>query len=156
MLVYFIGKNHSDQLRDTSQEQVGMERLFVLGSASGKSKAVFKMINGALHGSPDLIGLLPFGSPAQGTRIGPQVFFGINIDHSPTGRRSAGILTVTDTVIFSGGGVFFPFDFRAAELAACNTASESACTFRLHGEGRVVRAAGDTVRIYGIIFLFQT
>ena len=145
MLVYFIGKNHSDQLRDTRQEQVGMERLFILGFAPCKSKAVFKMIDGALHSSPGLIGGFPFGSSTQGTWISPQVFFRINIDHSPTGRRSAGILTVADTVIFSGGSVLFPFDLRAAELIAGNTASESACTFWLHGEGWVIRAAGDTI-----------
>ena len=133
-----------------------MERFFILGFASGKPEAVFKMIDGALHGSPDLIGIIPFRGSPEGAGVCPQVFSRIDINHSPAGRRSTGIFAVADTVIFSGGSVLFPFDFGTAEFIAGNTASESACTFRLHGEGWVIGAARDTVRIYGIIFPLQT
>ena len=66
------------------------------------------------------------------------------------------MLTVADTVVFSGGRVFFPFDFRAAELAACNAAPESAGAFRLHVEGRVIGAAGDAVLVHRVILIFQS
>lgn len=106
-----------------------MERLFILSFASGKPEAVFKMIDRALHGSPDLIGIIPFRGSPEGAGICPQVFFRINIDHSSAGRRSAGIFTVTDTVIFPGGSVFFPFYLWTAEFITYDTAPETAGTF---------------------------
>ena len=155
MLVYFIGKNHSDQLRDTRQEQVGMESLFILGFAPCKSKAVFKVIDGALHSSPGLIGGFPFGSPTQGTWISPQVFFRINIDHSPTGRRCTGIVTMADTVIFPGRSIFFPFDVWAAEFITGNAAFEFAGAFRFQRKGSIIGATGNAALVQGIILIFQ-
>jgi len=48
-----------------------MERLFILSFASGKPEAVFKMIDRALHGSPDLIGIIPFRGSPEGAGICP-------------------------------------------------------------------------------------
>lgn len=126
-----------------------MERFFVLCSASGKPEAIFEVINRAFYGSPDLIGGCLFGSSAQGAGICPQIFFGINVDHSATGGRSTGMLTVADAVVFSVGSVFLPLDFWAAELVAGNAALEFAGISRFHGEGGVLRAAGDAVLVEG-------
>ena len=51
-----------------------MERLFILSFASGKPEAVFKLIDRALHGSPDLIGIIPYRGSPEGAGICPQVF----------------------------------------------------------------------------------
>ena len=48
-----------------------MERLFILSFASGKPEAVFKMIDRALHGSPDLIGIIPFRGSPEGAGVCP-------------------------------------------------------------------------------------
>ena len=107
-----------------------MESLFILGFASGKPEAVFKMIDGAFHGSPDLIGILPFRGSPESAGISPQVFFRIDINHSPAGRRSARIFAVADTVVFSGGSILFPFYLWAAEFITYDAAPEFAGTFR--------------------------
>lgn len=64
MLVHFVSKGYTDQLYDTRKDQIRKKGSCVLGSASGKSKAVFKVIDGAFYGSSDLIKLIPFGSYA--------------------------------------------------------------------------------------------
>lgn len=106
-----------------------MERLFILSFASGKPEAVFKLIDRALHGSPDLIGIIPYRGSPEGAGICPQVFFWIDINHSPAGRRSTGIFAVADTVIFSGGSILFPFYLWTAEFITYDTAPEPAGTF---------------------------
>lgn len=90
-----------------------MERLFILRFASGKPEAVFKLIDRALHGSPDLIGIIPFRGSPEGAGICPQVFFRIDINHSPAGRSGAGIVTVADTFGLFSFFVVFPFHFGA-------------------------------------------
>lgn len=62
---------------------------------------------------------------------------------------------MTDTVIFSDGNIFFPFNIRTAELIASNTASETAGTLQFHRKGGGIGVAGDTVRIQRIIPVFQ-
>lgn len=106
-----------------------MECLFILSFASGKPEAVFKLIDRALHGSPDLIGIIPYRGSPEGAGICPQVFFWIDINHSPAGRRSTGIFAVADTVIFSGGSILFPFYLWTAEFITYDTALEPAGTF---------------------------
>ena len=106
-----------------------MERFFILGFASGKPEAVFKMIDRALHGSPDFIGVLPLRGSPEGAGICPQVFFRIDINHSPAGRRSTGIFAVAEAVVFSGGSILFSFYLWAAEFITYDAAPESAGTF---------------------------
>ena len=106
-----------------------MERLFILSFASGKPEAVFKLIDRALHGSPDLIGIIPYRGSPEGAGICPQVFFRIDINHSPAGRRSTGIFAVADTVVFSGGSILFPCYLWADEFITYDAALKSAGTF---------------------------
>ena len=86
MLLYSVSKNDADQLRDPCQKQICMECFLVLSFASGNTKAVFKVIDGAFHSCPDFISIVPFGCATQGAGICPQVFFWIDIDH-PSARR---------------------------------------------------------------------
>lgn len=155
MLIYFISKNYADQLCDTCQKQICVERFLVLGFASGKPETTFKMVDGAFYSGSDLIGILPFGSPTQSAGISSQVFFQIDIDHSPTWRRRTGIFTMAYASIFSGGGVFLPFYFRTTELITDDPIPAFAGTVRLHGKGRVIRTAWNPILIYGIIFVFR-
>lgn len=63
---------------------------------------------------------------------------------------------MADTVVFSGGNIFFPFHFRTAEFIPDHSTAEFTGAFRFHWKGRGIGTAGNSVLIYGIIFVFQT
>ena len=86
MLFYSVSKDDADQLCDSCQKQVCMECFLVLRFASGNTKAVFKVMDGAFHSCPDVISIVPFGCATQDAGIGSEVFFRIEIDH-PSARR---------------------------------------------------------------------
>lgn len=132
-----------------------MKRFFILGFAFGKSKAVLEMVNGAFHGSPDLIGITPCSSSAQSARVRPQVFFRIDVNHPAAGGRSTGMFTLTDAMVFPGGGILLPPDFWTDKFITDNAAAQSAGTFRFHWKGGIIGTAGDTVSIDSIIRVFQ-
>lgn len=132
-----------------------MKRFPVLGSASGQSKAVFEVVNGAFHGSPYLIGLIPLGSSAQSAGIRPQVLLRIDVDHPAAGRRRARIFTLADTMVFPSGGILLPPNFWTDKFITDNATFEFADPFRFHGKGGIPGTAGDTVRIDRIVRVFQ-
>ena len=69
MLFDLISKKHSDQLCDASQDQISMKCSFILRFAPGNPKAVFEVVDGAFYRSSDLIGIVPFLSPAYSAGI---------------------------------------------------------------------------------------
>lgn len=91
MLFDTISKDDTNQLRDPGQKQVCVKCFVVLGPASGKSKAVFKVIDRTFYRCPDFVSTVPFIRSAQCAGICPQVFFGIDINHPSARRESAGI-----------------------------------------------------------------
>ena len=64
-----ISQEYSDKLCDASQDQIRMKCFFILRFAGGNPKAVFKMADGAFYSGSDLIGIVPFLSPAYSAGI---------------------------------------------------------------------------------------
>lgn len=132
-----------------------MKRFLVLGPASGQSKAVFEVVDGAFDGSPDLIGLISLGSTSQSGGIRPQVLLRIDVDHPAAGRRRARIFALADTMVFPGGGILLPPNFWTDKFITDNATFEFADTFRFYGKGGIPGTAVDTVSIDRIVRVFQ-
>lgn len=62
------------------------ECYLVLSFASGNTKAVLKVMDGAFYSRPNFIGIVPFDCATQGAGICPQAFFRIDINHPSAGR----------------------------------------------------------------------
>ena len=133
-----------------------MERFFILSFASGKSEAVFEMVDGALHSSSGFISIIPFGSPTQGAGICPQVFFRIDVNHSPARGGSTGVFALADTVVLSSRSVLFPPDFGTGEFITNNATPEFTGAFMFHRKGSIGWATGDAVLVYRIIHIFKS
>ena len=156
MPVDLIGNHHCDQLADSGQKQVGMERLLVLGSSAGHTEAVLEVVDGFLHIDTDLIGILPFLRASCGAWVGAQVLFRVDVDHAPAGRLRAGILAVADAPGFLCFGIVLPLHLWTDELHGGEAAAQMGFTaLTLHGEGRVMWTAGDAVFIKGAVGIFQ-
>ncbi len=156
MPVDLIGNHHCDQLADSGQKQVGMERLLVLGSSAGHTEAVLEVVDGFLHIDTDLIGILPFLRASCGAWVGAQVLFRVDVDHAPAGRLRAGILAVADAPGFLCFGIVLPLHLWTDELHGGEAAAQMGFTaLSLHGEGRVMWTAGDAVFIKGAVGIFQ-
>ena len=148
MPVDLIGNHHCDQLADSGQKQVGMERLLVLGSSAGHTEAVLEVVDGFLHIDTDLIGILPFLRASCGAWVGAQVLFRVDVDHAPAGRLRAGILAVADAPGFLCFGIVLPLHLWTDELHGGEAAAQMGFTaLSLHGQGRVVWTAGDAPSI---------
>ncbi len=92
----FIRNHYGNQLGNPGKKQVCMKRFFILRFTPGNTEAVLEMVDGFFHISPELIGGIPSGRTAECTRIGAQVFLGINIKHPAAGGFRTGIFTVAD------------------------------------------------------------
>ena len=99
-----------------------MECFFILCPAAGKSKAVLEMVDGTFYRGSDFVSAVEFGCSPKGAGISTQILFGIKINHSSAGGRGTRIFTVAGAAVFSGGIIFFPFDFGAGKLISGNTA----------------------------------
>ena len=116
MVADLIRKNHCYQLGDTGKDQVGMQGLFILGTASRKTEILLDVIDLPFNSSPDLIGVMPFVSSADGSGIGTQVSFGIDINHASAPGGSAGIVAETFPMALASGFVVTPFHLWTNEL----------------------------------------
>ena len=144
----FIRNHYGNQLGNPGKKQVCMKRFFILRFTPGNTEAVLEMVDGFFHISPELIGGIPSGRTAECTRIGAQVFLGINIKHPAAGGFRTGIFTVADAFAFTGCFIIFPFHFRAYKLHGWQPAAEMGfASFPFHWKGWVFGAAGDAVLI---------
>ncbi len=100
MMLDFIGKNNSDELCDSSKNQISMQSLLILGSASCKTEIVFDVVDISFDNSPDFIGIIPFFGSADRSGISTKILFRVDVDHSPTFRRSTRVVTETMTMGF--------------------------------------------------------
>ena len=82
MTMNFICKNYGYQLGDAGKDQVGMQGLFILGTASCETEIILDMLDISFNNSPDLIGIVPFLCSTECTGISPEVFFRIYINHA--------------------------------------------------------------------------
>lgn len=53
----FIGENNSNEMGDTCKNQVSIQCLLVLGSASCKTEIIFDVINISFNSRPDFVGV---------------------------------------------------------------------------------------------------
>ncbi len=133
-----------------------MERLLILCPAAGHTEAVLEVVDGFLHIDTDFIGVFPFLCAAGSAGIGPQVLFGVDVDHAPAGGLSAGVLAMADTFGFFGFGIVFPLHLRTDELHGGEPAAQvGLATLALHRERGVVWTAGDAVLIERAVGIFQ-
>ena len=82
MVMDLICKNNGNEQCDTGKDQISMQGLLILGAASCKTEMIFDVIDISFNNSPDLIGVIPFIGSTNGSGIGTQVSFGININHA--------------------------------------------------------------------------
>lgn len=116
MMVDFICKNYSYQLGNARKDQVGMQGLFILGTASRQTEIILDVIDIPFNSSPDLIGVVPFVSSANGSGIGTQVSFGIDINHAAAYGGSAGSRAGRFPMAPASGLVIAPFHLGTDEL----------------------------------------
>lgn len=76
MMMNFICKNYSYQLGDAGKDQVGMQGLFILSTASCETEIILDMLDIPFNNSPDLIGIVPFLRSTECAGISPKVFSG--------------------------------------------------------------------------------
>lgn len=86
MFVDFICNNHCDKLGNAGKDQVCMERLLIMGPASGNTIAVLEVIDGLFHIYTYFISGHPFPCATDCARISTEVLSQIDVDHSSTGR----------------------------------------------------------------------
>ena len=65
----FICKNHSNQLCDSGEDQVGMQGLFILGATAGKAEVFFDMVDIPLYDGSYFVGIIPLFCAAYDTGI---------------------------------------------------------------------------------------
>lgn len=145
MLMDLISDHHRDELGDPSEQQVGMQGLFIPGLTPGNTKTVLEMVDGSFHSPPDLIDGLPSIRAAEGARISPQVLFRIEVEHAPTGGSRTGIFAMADALALSGRSIILPLHLGTDGLHGGEAAAQMRpAPLTFHGEGRIFWAAGDT------------
>lgn len=133
MLMDVIGKDHGNQLGNSSQQQIGMKCRGILCFTVGKTKTVFEMVDGLFDNAPDFIDSNPLESSPKGTRIGPEIFFRIDVKHPTTGRRSTGIFAETLTFGFPDL-LFDPFCFGTGKFKPDQAVLSFSLPFGFHGK----------------------
>lgn len=132
-----------------------MERLLIPGSASGNTKAVLEAMDGFFHIYTYFISGVPFSCTADCARISTKVFLRIDIKHSPAGRCSTRVITVTDTAFGFVRFVVFPPHFRADKFHGWKSAPQlGSVSLPFHCQGRVIGTTGDAFVIYGVACAF--
>ena len=123
MMFDVIGENNSNELCDTGKDQISMQRILILGSASCKTEIIFDVVDISFDNSPDFIGvILCFGS-ADCSGISTKILFRVDVDHSPTSRSGAGIFATALSVNFFSVFIINILHFGTDKLEPGNTAS---------------------------------
>lgn len=123
MMVDFICKNNRDELCDTSKDQICMQCFFILSLMSCKAKTIFEMIDLSFYSSSDFLCFVPFFRAANGTRISPEIFFRININHSSTFRGGVWIFTIALSERSFFGAIVAPIHFWTDKLEGLKSTS---------------------------------
>lgn len=83
MMFDFIGENNSNELCDTRKDQISMQRLLILCSATCKTEVIFDVVDISFDNSPYFIGVIPFFGSADRSGISTQILFQIDITIRP-------------------------------------------------------------------------
>lgn len=109
-----------------------MESFFILSSTSGKAEILFDMIDIPLYCGSDLIGIIPFIGSTNGSWIGPQIFFGIDIYHAAAFGTGTRIAATTFAMRTLRGFIIVPYHFRTDKLESGNATFEFCSAFVFH------------------------
>ena len=82
-MIDFICENNSNKLCDSSKNQISMQSLLILGSASCKTEIVFDVVDISFDNSPDFIGIIPFFGTAYRTGISTKILFRVDVVNIP-------------------------------------------------------------------------
>ena len=135
-----------------------MKCFLILRFTPGHTKAIFQVVDGFFYIHAYFVGGIPFFCATDSSGISTKVLFRINVDHSPAGRRSTWMFTMAYAFGLLCGAVPFPFHFGAYEFHGWKAAAQMRfASLTLHGEGSVLRTAGNPVIINRVIdpFHFQ-
>ena len=124
MFMDLIGNDHRDELCDPSEQQIGVQGLFVSGLAPGNTKAILEMVDGSFNISPDLIGGSPLIRTTECAGVSTQVLFRVEIEHAPTGGSRTWIFTMADAPALSGRSVILPSHLGTNELHCGKAAAQ--------------------------------
>lgn len=139
-----------------------MKRFLILSFPPGNTKAVLEMVYGFFYVHSDFISRIPFLSAADCSWISAKVLLWINVDHPSAGRCGTRSIAMAYTFCFLCDAVPFPFHFGADKFHGWKTTAQMRFTsFPFHWKGSIMRTAGNTIIIYGVInpfdfkFVFQ-
>ena len=79
MVMNLVSKHDRYQLSDSSKYQIGMQSFLILSAAASQTKVVLHVIDIPFYGGPDLIGVSPFFSSTEDTRIGAKILFRVDV-----------------------------------------------------------------------------
>lgn len=60
MLMDLVGNHHGDQLGNTGEKKICMERFLILSFTPGNAETIFKVIDRFLDIDTDFVGFIPF------------------------------------------------------------------------------------------------
>lgn len=124
MFVDFICNHYRYKLSDSRKKQIRVQGPLILSFPTGNTKAAFQLVHGLLNVYTYFVGVFPLLCAAYSVGIGSKILFGINVDHSSTGRRGAWIAAMAYTTFGFSYFIVFPFHFRAYELHGRNPAAQ--------------------------------
>ena len=125
-----------------------MERFLIPGFTPGDTKTVLEMVDCFYNRASDFVGGIPFIRTADGTRVGAQIFLGINVKHSAAGGFRTGIIAKADTLTFTGFFIIYPFHFGTCELHGRESTEQMGfASFPFHRQEKILRTAGNAIFI---------
>ena len=83
MVIDLIRENNSNKLGDTGKNQISMQSLLILGSASCKTEFVFDVVDIPFDNSSDFIGIIPFFGAADRSGISTKILFWVDFSSIP-------------------------------------------------------------------------
>ena len=132
MVIDLICENNSNKLCDPSKNQISMQSLLVLGSASGKTEIVFDVVDISFDNSPDFIGIIPFFGATDRSGISTKILFWVDVDHPPTFRRGTRVVTGTMTMGFLSWIKINHFHFWTDKFISCYSTAKFGSAFVFH------------------------
>ena len=111
VVIDLICENNSNKLGDTGKNQISIQSLLILGSASCKTEIVFDVVDIPFDNSSDFIGIIPFFGATDRSGISTKILFWVDVDHPPTFRRGTRVVTETMTMGFLSWFIINPFHF---------------------------------------------
>ena len=134
MVMNLVSKYDRYQLSDPSKYQIGMQSFLILSAAASQTKVVLHVIDIPFYGGPDLIGVSPFFSSTENTRIGAKILFRVDVYHTSTWRIGTGIVALTFSMTFACVFIIYILDFGTYKLVSYKTVIPFRRAFTFHSK----------------------